>query len=614
MPPLPNILTLLRLHRSTNGLTDEELDLIASRASVITFDADTPLHSQKNPFLDLLLIISGAARLWIPGVNDVPHIVQVIGRSNQFGLLGLFHDDQSPVNVDTTQNLSGLAIKRQDAIELLNQIPRWHRNLLGALGMRLHQAFTPKRIGHRPRLVAILHASEEYRHLSTTLIRRLQSLGEDVAVISDREDIRVTAKRSISLLDQHGNLRNPNEVRSEASSWATIERCILDIRLDKNIEYLNEVLQDSDTILCCFDSNTSRETESLLSELSKWHPAARKKISLVRILRGTQQVADPLGNMHSICRGDFKIHWDGFGQSCHTTRKSGIERIIRNLRGSSIGFALGGGAARGMAHLGVLSVLDEEGIPIDFLSGTSAGALTGIPYAAGYDSTWLIETFSQDLKPSKRYKFLPYGDAWYMIGKFRGGGWGEMLRTHLFDWTLEQLSIPFTSVTADLVAAEQVHRSSGDAANAILESINLPGVSPPICQNGRVLVDGGILNNVPADVLVNQGATFIVAVDVAAKIGHMFAGNNPTTPTDQMNTPNMFQTLGRVRAAQDRNIRKMGTQDTDFTIEPDVSAFQLTDFQNASAIAQQGVIATREALPQLRKLLKQLDPELFPYA
>ncbi len=614
MAPLPNILTLLRLHRSTNGLTDEELDLIASRASVITFEADTPLHSQENPFIDLLLIISGAARLWIPGVDDVPHIVQIIGRSHQFGLLGLFHEDQSPINVDTTQNLTGLAIKRQDAIELLNQIPRWHRNLLGALGMRLHQAFTPKRIGHRPHLVAILHASEEYRHLSTTLIRRLQSLGEDVAVISDREDTLVTAKRSISLLDQHGNLRNPNEVRSEASSWATIERCILDIRLDKNIEYLNEVLQDSDTILCCFDSNTSRETESLLSELSKCHPAARKKISLVRILRGTQQVADPLKNMHSICRGDFKIHWDGFGQSCHTTRKSGIERIIRNLRGSSIGFALGGGAARGMAHLGVLSVLDEEGIPIDFLSGTSAGALTGIPYAAGYDSTWLIETFSQDLKPSKRYKFLPYGDAWYMIGKFRGGGWGEMLRTHLFDWTLEQLSIPFTSVTADLVAAEQVHRASGDAANAILESINLPGVSPPICQNGRVLVDGGILNNVPADVLVNQGATFIIAVDVAAKIGHMFAGNNPTTPTDQMNTPNMFQTLGRVRAAQDRNIRKMGTQDTDFTIEPDVSAFQLTDFQNASAIAQQGVIATREALPQLRRLLKQLDPELFPYA
>ena len=96
-----------------------------------------------------------------------------------------------------------------------------------------------------------------------------------------------------------------------------------------------------------------------------------------------------------------------------------------------------------------------------------------------------------------------------------------MLRSHLSNWTLEQLIIPFTSVTADLVTAEQVHRSHGDAANAILESINLPGVSQPICRDGMAAVDGGILNNVPADVLVNQGATFIVAVDVAAKIGHI---------------------------------------------------------------------------------------------
>jgi predicted acylesterase/phospholipase RssA len=189
-----------------------------------------------------------------------------------------------------------------------------------------------------------------------------------------------------------------------------------------------------------------------------------------------------------------------------------------------------------------------------------------------------------------------------------------MLRSHLSNWTLEQLIIPFTSVTADLVTVEQVHRSRGDAANAILESINLPGVSQPICRDGLALVDGGILNNVPADVLVNQGAAFIVAVDVAAKIGHSFVGNTPATPTEEMNIPSMFQTLGRVRAAQDRNIRKMGAEDADLTIEPDVSAFQLTDFQNASAIAHQGVIATRKVLPQLRAFLKQLDPELFPYA
>lgn len=187
MSPHQNILTLLKLHRSTNGLTEDELKLIASHASVVTFDAGSHLHSIESPFTDLLLITSGAARIWIPGADDLPHTVQMIGRSNQFGFLALFRDDQAPINVDITQNVTGLTIKRQDAIELLSQVPRWHRNLLGALGMRLHQAFTPKRVGHRPRLIAILHASEEYRSLSSTLIRRLQSLGEDVTAISDNK-------------------------------------------------------------------------------------------------------------------------------------------------------------------------------------------------------------------------------------------------------------------------------------------------------------------------------------------------------------------------------------------------------------------------------------------
>ena len=195
----------------------------------------------------------GAARIWIPGADDLPHTVQIIGRSSQFGLLALFRDEQAPVNVDITQNLNGLTIKRQDAIELLNQVPRWHRNLLSAFGMRLHQAFTPKRVGHRPRLIAILHASEEYRCLSSTLIRRLRSLGEDVTAISDNETTLATVDRSISLLDKHEQLRNPHEIRSEASAWNTVERCFLDVRLNTNTEYLSEVLQDADAVYCCFE-------------------------------------------------------------------------------------------------------------------------------------------------------------------------------------------------------------------------------------------------------------------------------------------------------------------------------------------------------------------------
>jgi predicted acylesterase/phospholipase RssA len=289
-----------------------------------------------------------------------------------------------------------------------------------------------------------------------------------------------------------------------------------------------------------------------------------------------------------------------------------LDRIIHHLRGVSIGLALGGGAARGMAHLGVLQVLDDEGITIDRMSGTSAGALTGIGYAAGLSADFLVAAFARDLKPSWLYRLLPYGDAWYMLGKYRRCGWDGMLRKYFHDWCLEQLPIPFAAVAADLVSASEVRRISGDATDALLESINLPVVSRPICRDGMALVDGGILNVVPANVLVEQHANVVLAVDVSAKIQFEFRGNRPDTPTEKMSIPNSAQTAARVRTVQDRNIRALGTGAADLVIEPDVSKVELSDFQHAPRIAALGRSAAEQAMPRLRQILHQVDPQLFP--
>jgi predicted acylesterase/phospholipase RssA len=289
-----------------------------------------------------------------------------------------------------------------------------------------------------------------------------------------------------------------------------------------------------------------------------------------------------------------------------------LERIVHHLRGVSIGLALGGGAARGMAHLGVLNVLENEGITIDRMSGTSAGALTGIGYAAGISADFLIAAFAKDLKPAWHYRLLPYGDAWYMLGKYRRGGWEGMLRKHFLNWRLEQLPIPFTAVAADLVSASEVRRISGDATDALLESINLPVMSRPICRDGMVLVDGGVLNVVPANVLVEQDANVVVAVDVSAKIGFEFRGNRPNTPTKQMKVPSTAQTAIRVRTVQDRNIRSLGTGAADLVIEPDVSEVEVSDFQHAPEIAAFGRSAAEQAMPKLWRILHQVDPQLFP--
>jgi predicted acylesterase/phospholipase RssA len=274
--------------------------------------------------------------------------------------------------------------------------------------------------------------------------------------------------------------------------------------------------------------------------------------------------------------------------------------------------ALSGGAAHGMAHLGVLKALEEEGITLDRIAGTSAGVLTGVLYCAGFSPDWGIHQFPYDLKPGRIYNKLPKGGAFYMLKQYRSHSWDELLRKYLFDWRLEQCPIPVSTVTTDLISARSVVRSSGDAVDAILESINLPVLSAPICRDGMLLVDGGILNNLPADVLVRQGCNCVIGVDVAANIQHCVGDNIPSRPTERMKAPGVLATLLRCFQVQAHNMSRVGAQRADVTITPNVSMFKSSAFRQTPEMAEIGYQATKESLPQIREFLQNLDGDLFP--
>ena len=114
----------------------------------------------------------------------------------------------------------------------------------------------------------------------------------------------------------------------------------------------------------------------------------------------------------------------------------------------------------------------------------------------------------------------------------------------------------FNAVTVDLVQVRTVVRRQGDAVHAILESINLPIVSKPILRDGMALVDGGVLNNLPADVLAESGVDFVVGVDVSSRVRNEFAGNRPDMPTARMRNASALDTLFRIFESQAHNIGK----------------------------------------------------------
>jgi predicted acylesterase/phospholipase RssA len=288
-----------------------------------------------------------------------------------------------------------------------------------------------------------------------------------------------------------------------------------------------------------------------------------------------------------------------------------MERLVHYLRGVKIGVALGGGAARGMAHLGVLNALDQNGIVVDVIAGTSVGAMTGILYCAGLDCDYVTNQFAAYLKLPWIFRQLPSGGYWYLLYKYRRGQFEPILRKYLHDWKLEQLAIPCSAVTADLVGGQAVVRDRGDAVQAILESINLPMLSAPICRNGQALVDGGVMNNIPADVLTSAGCNFVIAVSVTAKIEKQFGANKPDTPTLSMLAPSSLRTLLRTLEVQNFSLNAIGVRPAEMVIEPEVTDFDLSEFMRARELFAVGEQAALAQIPKIQQLLVRLDPGLF---
>src|SRR5262249_4839259 len=149
------------------------------------------------------------------------------------------------------------------------------------------------------------------------------------------------------------------------------------------------------------------------------------------LLDNNSPIAPYAPELHELAERDFKLTFDPPGPNQGTLLHHGLERIVHHLRGIQIGLALGGGAARGMAHLGVLKALERHGIYIDMLAGTSAGAMTGTLYAAGLDPEAITRYFTTDLQPPWFFRQLPGGGYWYLLYKYGRHKFDAMLRKYL---------------------------------------------------------------------------------------------------------------------------------------------------------------------------------------
>lgn len=251
-----------------------------------------------------------------------------------------------------------------------------------------------------------------------------------------------------------------------------------------------------------------------------------------------------------------------------------------------IGVALGGGFARGIAHVGVLKVLEAENIPIRYIAGTSVGALIGAAYCSGLSPEDLEQVATRvRFKHFARWTLSRYGFAsnQRMIG---------FLNSILKVKTFEELRIPLAVTATDFSTGEGVLFHSGPLIDPVRASCAYPGMFLPVKIRGRQLIDGMLSYTVPTTPLRQMGADRVLAVHLK---GHWTTGEGPR---------HLFDVIGQCFAiAQEMNCH-IWKQAADLVIEPNVNGYKYDAFEHAAALVHAGEVVTRAALPEIRKWLQ----------
>ncbi len=255
------------------------------------------------------------------------------------------------------------------------------------------------------------------------------------------------------------------------------------------------------------------------------------------------------------------------------------------VREPRIALVLGGGAARGFAHIGVIRVLEQERIPVDLVVGTSVGSLIGALYAAersSFDLEWTAFQLQQDDLFDFRLLNTVTG-----MGYARGERLEAFVRARVKHDAIEKLKVPFAAVATDLNWGQRVVMDRGSVARAVRASSAIPGIFEPVSHMGKLLVDGGVIDNIPIDVAREKGAEVVIAVDISEDVGN----------TKITNLLDVLLQATNIMFAENVAHRKQGA---DVLVQPDVRGIGMLDFTQKKRAMQSGIDAARAAVPRIR--------------
>lgn len=267
--------------------------------------------------------------------------------------------------------------------------------------------------------------------------------------------------------------------------------------------------------------------------------------------------------------------------------------IMRRLRSAEVdgykklkfkvGLALSGGGTKGLADIGVFRAFEEEHIRFDCVAGTSAGSIFGSLYAAGV--SW--QTMLEEAKKVRKRDII---NSMFVLGS-DSLNVGRVVRNVIGDIDIEDLKLPFAAVAVDIVNGIEVVLDSGSVATAVSASSTVPAIFKPVRYGDYTLVDGGLLNNMPADVCRLMGAEVVIGVDLNHERGK---GNESTKLLATLQSTWNIITVGTMYK---------GYHNSDVVIKPELGAYKNTELDHLDEMVEEGYLAAMRAMPEIKETL-----------
>jgi len=512
----------------------------------------------------LFLVVTGSLGVFVKDARGERRLVAHIPAGETVGEMSLISGKGGhSADIVALRDSELLRIPPQGFDSLITRHPRVMLNLMRILVKRLQATTRDPNDGARPKTFAVVPLQEGLgkEPIAHRIVAALTDMGSRAAVLDAS-----AAEQSAEWFNRFEAEHDIVLYRGDGPDTAWTHLCV---------RQADRVL-----LLACSDRPLPQRPLDLpgakdgaggLPELLLLHPSGG---------------ASNLPEHFALRSGLFESH-----QHVRAGNTGDIQRLARFIAGRAVGIVLAGGGARGFAHIGILKALKEAGVPFDHLGGTSMGAII----AAGVACEWDIDELTERV----RVAFVeanPLSDYTLpLIALVRGKKVSTLLRENFGDVRIEELPKPFFCVSSDLTTGRIHEHRSGALWRALRASVALPGILPPVTHHGHLLVDGGVMNNLPVDVMRQRESGPIIASDVTGEIDLQVRddkyGERPfwwLLWQRMRGTPSIVSILMRSGTVGSEAQRRIVREQADYLFEPPLPDIGLRDWRSFDRAIAEG--------------------------